>query len=256
MQPAVEQNNWEPPLQRQPYAQPQGASNHYGNYHAMPNQLPKKPRFGILRKIRPMSLVVLLMVILQIATLYFLINPINLINQLNTVQIVNRVSSKVSVPPSELPQVVARVGDGKSLPSADDLRKENEIQAQVYKEVQNGDYVLLYSSKMIVYRESNDTVLYQGDTPTVILQKAQQTLMDKVIAVAKKDGIIDAKNEERPQLSTITDIAKLKQENTSFYTQGANNDVIALFPTTGKIVLYRPQTDSIVKTGNFKLNIN
>lgn len=256
MQPVVEQNNWGTPLQQQPYAQPQGTHQQY-NYGAMPNQLPKLGKGKrFYPRLKFAKLFMLVIFLLQVLTVYLLINPINLINQLNAVQIVNRVASKVSVPPSEVPQVVARVGDGKTLPSADDLRKENEIQAQVYKDAQNGDYVLLYSSKMIVYREATDTVLYQGDTPTNILQKAQKELMDKVVAKAKAQSIVAASSEETPQLSTITDIAKLKQENAAFYAEGANNDVIALFPTAGKVVLYRPQTDTIVKSGNFKLNIN
>lgn len=252
MQPVVEQNNWGAPLQQQAYGQPQQP------YPPFPpqGQWQKRNRMGFVGKFKKLKFAVILMLLLQIATLYFLINPINLINQLDAVQVVNKVSSKVSVPPSEVPQVIARVNDGKQLASADSLRKENAIQAEVYKDAQDGDYVLLYSSKMIIYRQSTDTVIYEGNTPAAILQKTQKDLMDKVIAKAKAANVISQDSSEQPQLSSVTDAAKLRQENPTFYSDVAKDDIIALFPTAGKVVLYRSANDSIVKVGNFKLNIN
>lgn len=212
-------------------------------------------RGGVLEFVKSMKFLAAMVIVLQLVIIFLLVNPINLLNQLNAVQVINKVSSLVVVPPNEVPQVIAQVGDKKNLPTADELREENAIQAAVYKDAQDGDYVLLYSNKMIVYREKENRVIYEGDTPAAILQKTQQDILTKVTTKAKDAGIISSSSDEVPQLSTITDVANLQKENPSFYSNAANDDVIALFQSAGKIVIYRPDTDTIVNSGSYNFNI-
>lgn len=253
MQPVVDHNNWNNNYQQQmPQANQQGIPQ-----LAHLRQQPKKHgRFrSMLSRLASARFLLAVLIVLQLVILYLVINPINLVNQLSAVQIVNRVTAKVAVPPTEVPLVVARVGDGRNLPSADDLRKENEIQAQVYKDAQNGDYVISYPSKMVIYRESSDSVLYQGDTPRTILEKSQQEIATKLVAKAKAQGIIPNDSQESPQLSSVTDANELKKQNVTFYANAVNNDVIAVFSTAGKIIVYRASNDTIINSGNFRMNI-
>lgn len=232
-------------------------SNLIGQSH-MPSMMQanqSKSGNKIISTMKSMKFFVFLVVVLQLVIIFILVNPINLLNQLSAVQIINKVSSKVVVPPNEVPQVIAQVGDLKNLPDADALKKENAIQAEIYKDAQNGDYVLLYSSKMIIYRSAEDKVIYEGDTPASVLKKTQEGLVTKVVSKAKDLGLISASSEENPQLSIISDVAALKNENPVFYTNAANNDVIALFQQSGKILLYRPDTDTVINSGTFNVSI-
>lgn len=252
MQPVVDHNNWNNNYQQMPQAHQQGIPQ----LSQLRQQAKKDSKFKrLLGVISSVKFLLAVLVLLQVVVLYLVINPINLVNQLSVVQIVNRVASKVSVPPTEVPLVVARVGDSRNLPSAEDLRKENEIQAQVYKDVQNGDYVISYPSKMVIYRESSDTVLYQGDTPRTILEKSQQDIINKVVSKAKAQGIIANNSQEVPQVSSVTDATELKKQNASFYANAINNDIIAVFPTAGKVVIFRATNDTIINSGNFRMNI-
>lgn len=210
---------------------------------------------GVLEFIKSMRFLAVMVIALQLIIIFLLVNPINLINQLNTVQVINKVASLAVVPPNEVPEVIAQVGDVKNLVSADELRNGNAIQASVYKDAQDGDYVLLYSTKMVIYREKENRIIYEGDTPSAILQKTQEDIVTKLIAKAKEEGVINSSSEEVPQLSVINDVANTQKENPEFYRNAANNDIIAMFRTEGKVLIYRPDTDSIINSGTYNFNI-
>lgn len=210
---------------------------------------------GVMSFIKSMKFLALVIIVLQIIIIFILVNPINLVNQLTAVQVINKVTSKVVVPPSEVPQVIAKIGDITNLPTADELREENAIQAEIYKDAEDGDYVLLYTTKMIIYRASTDTVIYEGDTPSKVLSNAQQAILDKIVAKAKELDLIAEDSEEVPQLSVISDVTSLKQENPTFYKDAQANDVIGLFQTSSQILIYRPDTDKVVNSGAFNFAI-
>lgn len=210
---------------------------------------------GVFSYIKSMKFLVLIVIVLQIIIVFILINPINLSNQLTAIQVINKVASKVVVPPNEVPQIIAKIGDITNLPTAEDLKKENAIQAEIYKDAQDGDYVLLYTTKMVIYRSSTDTVIYEGGTPSKVLSDAQQAILDKIVAKAKEIDLIREDSEEVPNLSVISNIASLKQEDPTFYADAANNDIVALFQTSSKILLYRPDTDKVVNSGAFNFTV-
>lgn len=216
----------------------------------------QKRRLGFLnkdifRKFTSIKFLAVLIVIFQLIILYFLINPINILNQLNSVQIINKVSKLTVVPAGELPTAIGTVGDNTLLPNAETLRKDNEIQAQVYKDVKDGDYVLVYSSKMIVFRDSENRVIYEGPTPAQILNNNQQTIVTNLIKKVKDSGIITQDNDETPQLRIITtELADLQRVNPEFYADAKENDIVAIFARENKMVLYRADTDAVVKYGD------
>ena len=194
----------------------------------------------------------LLILLLQAGIFYLILNPINLYNQLTTVQVINEITKSIQIPPNELPQV-GIIGDKKNLQPIDDLKKGNAIDAEIYKDAKNGDYVLGYTSKLIVYRSSDKKVIYEGDTPQQKVAKSQQTL---IALVSKKalDGKLITDKTAIPQASVVTDAEKVKNSN-EFYKDVQNNDVIANFSNPDLIVIYRPSSDSIIRSGQVSLSI-
>ena len=194
----------------------------------------------------------LLILLLQAGIFYLILNPINLYNQLTTVQVINEITKSIQIPPNELPQV-GIIGDKKNLQPIDDLKKGNAIDAEIYKDAKNGDYVLGYTSKLIVYRPSDKKVIYEGDTPQQKVAKSQQTL---IALVSKKalDGKLITDKTATPQASVVTDAEKVKNSN-EFYKDVQNNDVIANFSNPDLIIIYRPSSDSIIRSGQVSLSI-
>ena len=194
----------------------------------------------------------LLILLLQAGIFYLILNPINLYNQLTTVQVINEITKSIQIPPNELPQV-GIIGDKKNLQPIDELKKGNAIDAEIYKDAKNGDYVLGYTSKLIIYRSGDKKVIYEGDTPQQKVTKSQQALIALVSKKAFDSKLITDKT-AAPQASVVTDAEKIKTSN-EFYKDVQNNDVIANFSNPDLIVIYRPSSDSIVRSGQVSLTI-
>lgn len=190
----------------------------------------------------------IIIAVLQIIMIVLIINPAALWQQFQNQQIINEVASKTTVNSLENP-VIATVTN------ADQLRDQNAAQAQVYKDAQNGDYVLGYSDKMIIYRRSDGTIVYEGDTPTGLVNNAQKKIVDDITSKAKELGLIEDNSTEAPQISIITDVKSLQAANPNFYSVARNNDIVALFPSSQLIVLYNQETATIVNSGNYSTNI-
>jgi hypothetical protein len=207
---------------------------------------------GLLKRLVPgMKLSMAIIVILQLVILYFFINPINLYNNYVNVQIVNEVAKLVSVDPNTFP-VIALVSD------ADKLRGANAIQAQVYKDAVNGDYVIGYSSTIVIYRRSENKIIYNGDAPATILTKTQQTITTNIIARAKASGIITSDSTEQPVIQGVVDstnITQLKALDARFYADVTAGDIIADFASNSTRIIYRPSTDTVVNKGVTKTTI-
>jgi hypothetical protein len=171
---------------------------------------------------------------------------------LTTVQVINKITKNVPIPPNELPQV-GIIGDKKNLQDVDTLKKGNAIDAEIYKDAQNGDYVLGYTSKLIIYRASEDKVIYEGDTPQSKINQTQQNLISLVQKKALSEGLIKS-DTAVPQASIVTDPEKVKESN-EFYKDVQTNDIVANFSSPDLIIIYRPSTDSIVKSGQISLTV-
>lgn len=132
----------------------------------------------------------------------------------------------------------------------EDLKGQNDIQDEVYKDAQSGDYVVIFNDRMIIYRRDSRTVVYEGDSPAQIAQNNQLAVVNAIIEKAKDQRIIDSSSEETPQVSQVTDPQKLIEQNADFYARAEEGDLIAVFPQSKKIILYNPNNQSIYKTGN------
>jgi len=189
-----------------------------------------------------------LIVILQIVIVALILNPLKLYQDYQNQQVLSEVGALTTLNKSETP-VIAQVSD------AEALRKENAIQAQVYKDAKNGDYVIGYTDKLIIYRKEEGKLIYNGDTPSAVLTKSQQDIIDGIIEKTKEKNLISQDSTEQPQVSIVSDISKLKGQNPTFYANARNNDVVAIFSDSQVIVLYNLETKTIINSGKFVTSI-
>jgi hypothetical protein len=159
--------------------------------------------------------------------------------------ILSEVSMLTRVSPYELP-VIAVIGDVEA------LRAANTFQAEVYKDAQNGDYVLGFSDQMIIYRRQEGKLIYVGDTPLMRLSDISEEMAAKVAAKARSVGVLSTNSTETPHLSAVSSPEQLKAEDAIFYAQVSVGDVIGVFPEAKVIVVYRPATDGIVSSGKYQ----
>lgn len=206
------------------------------------------------RFIPNVKVLIALILILQCVQIYFFVNPINLAQQLDAVKVINDVSKKVSVPPTEIP-IVGVIGDGKVLPDIDTLKKANDVNAQVYANAQNGDYVLGYSSKMVIYRKNDDKVVYEGLSPNALVTNTQNGLVSDLTSAVKQAGLIASDSSQTPSVSVVTDVTVLKNQNREFYKDAEKDDLIGVFPDSNLIVIYRPSSKRIVNSGKVQTTI-
>lgn len=189
-----------------------------------------------------------LIAVLQIIMILLIINPVALIQQFQNQQLINEVAGKVEITSGETP-VIATVTN------PDELRNANGAQAQVYKDAEMGDYVLGYSDRLIIYRRSTGTIIYDGVTPSGLVNEAQQAIIEKLTTKAKDRSLISQDSTEIPQISLITDIDTLRKTDPAFYAPAKNNDIVGLFAQAQIIVLYNQESDSIVNTGKYSTSI-
>src|SRR5690606_31739246 len=188
-----------------------------------------KPKGKILSKVFTTKGLLAVVAVLQVVILGLLIviiNPAAVFEQLDAVRVINLVSRQVSVPPSEVP-VIARVGDNKLLPNLDTLKSQNEVNAQVYKDARDGDYVLGFTSKLVIYRLADNKIIYEGDNPQKILENTQKAIVENVVKKAKERGLIQNDSDETPQVAVVTDPNALRQANPEFYRDAQQNDILA-----------------------------
>jgi hypothetical protein len=196
-----------------------------------------------------LNIVLLLIVVVQSgALIYFMFFPPFLAETRKNDALVKTVASKATVSQTEAPQI-ATVTD------ADKLRSSSPIAADIYKDVKSGDKILAYSDKIIVYRESESKVVYDGLSPGQKVQEVQQELAVKIRAKAVETNILPKGNTESPQLSIVSDAAEM-QKSSKFYAKTVKDDIVAIFPQAEIIILYRPSDGTIINSGRVRTSID
>lgn len=190
----------------------------------------------------------LVILVIQIIFVILLINPLNIYQQLSVVQVMNRVSAKASVPPTEIP-VIAVIGDRRLLPDITELREQNNVTREVYKDAQNGDYVFAYSSKMVIYRASEDRIIYDDDSPQAIFQRTDQALAQSIVAGVKDRSLISQDSTEVPVWYVVNDPGAERQKDGVFFRNVLEGDVVATFQRSNLVVIFRPSTNDIINSG-------
>jgi hypothetical protein len=202
---------------------------------------------GGLQNLYKNKLLLIFIIILQVVIIVLLINPSRLVQEFQNQQIISEVSRLTQVSSNEAPAIAL-------ISNAEDLRSENEIQKIVYKDAQNGDFVIGYTNK-IINRRAENKIIYEGDAPNTILNKVQTDVLDEVVSEAKDEDLIEESSQEVPLVSIITDVEKLKSQDPSFYAKAQVNDILALFPDSGIIVVYRQEIKKIVASGKYSNKI-
>jgi hypothetical protein len=204
-------------------------------------------------KINPSGVVLSLLVVGQIATLFFLLNPINLYNQYSIVQRVNKAIAGVKVAPASTPTAVGIIGDNVTLKPLDEIKKNN-IDAEVYKDAKDGDMVIGYNSRVVIFRESENKVVYDGESSSQKLTNAQNTLNQAIIKATKDAGLIKADPTVNPAVAIVENAIEFRKAN-EIFNMAENGDVMATFNENNLVVLYRPTLGKIVGSGTIKTSI-
>ena len=184
-----------------------------------------------------------LILLFQIVLIFLVFSTYRMISEpvtrdLKIVSVLNNLSTLANIPPATLPNQVNIVGDG-ILPTIEDLKKIGPIQAEVFKDAKDGDYVLVYSGKdgaqdrLIIYRDSEKKLVYDGKTISAIDQENRTALLNKVVQATKNAGLISQSSTEIPTAQVVADSVKFKQENNlPFFQEVQNGDIIATYKTT------------------------
>jgi hypothetical protein len=203
----------------------------------------------------PLALMIVVLA-LQLFTMYLAFNPINVYNQYSSVQRLNKAIAGVKTAPVTLPQSVGVVGDKTTLASAETIKKANAIDGEVYKDAQDGDLVLGYTGRTVIIREGdNNKIVYDGDSAPQKLNNANTALLNAIIKTAKDAGVIKEDPAQAPATSILSEatLAPAKKNN-PFYANAEVNDIVAQFDNVA-VVIYRPSTGKLINSGKIETNI-
>lgn len=214
------------------------------------------PIMSVLKRLFSLNTLVSIVLILQLVFLYFLINPINVFTQLNSVNMLNKIAAaKDANLPVELPTSLGVVGDGVKLQDIEVIKKANQVDAEIYKNAANGDYVVAYPTRLVIYRPSTNAIIYTGQTPQNKLQETQTAIIALVVKKAKDAKLIPAEYNTAPQVSIVTSAEEMKKVNADFYALVAKDDLVASFSNPNLVMIYRPSEDRIIKSGTIQVAI-
>lgn len=136
----------------------------------------------------------------------------------------------------------------------DEIKAINEIYEEVYVDAQNDDSILWYGDQMVIYRRESGEIIYQGDTPEFMMQKGGEILVEAIKdGVAEKELLSD--ESEEPKISFVTDPDAMRAAEPDFYRQIQENDIVAIYEKNEIIVIYNPESQSIVKSGTIVVKI-
>jgi hypothetical protein len=208
------------------------------------------------KSIFSINTLVSIVLVLQLVFLYFLINPINVFTQLNSVNMINKIgAAKDANLPVELPTSLGIVGDGVKLQDIEVIKKSNQVDAEIYKNAANGDYVVAYPTRLVIYRPSNNSIVYSGPTPQNKLQETQTAIIGLVVKKAKDAKLIPADYNTAPQVSIVTSAEEMKKVNADFYKDTLKDDLVSSFSNPNLVMIYRPSEDKIIKSGTIQVAI-
>lgn len=193
-----------------------------------------------------LNFVLLIGVAVLVGIIYMSINTANSSNSI--IADVRRVASiSSSIVPIDVIQLDQNI--------LETVRNANDIQKEVYKNAQSGDHVVVFDGRFIIYRQNGQQIVYDGPSPSQIAASNQNNLIDNIVKAAKAKGAITATNNEKPNVSVITDANLVKKEDPIFYDKAEIGDVVAIFQSTNVIALYRTKTNEIYNFGRVTTTI-
>jgi hypothetical protein len=206
-----------------------------------------------------LAIIIVAIFVMQVGFLYLLLNPINTLKQLDSVNNINKISTLVDpnnpLPINELPQIGV-VGDGSTLADISKIKETNQIDAQVYANAANGDYVLGYNNagRLVIFRPSNSEIVYDGESSSKKLASAQQSLVSTVVSKIKAANIVTADNDQIPQIQVVSNPEEVRKGN-EFYKDVQKDDLIVTYSTPSLVAIYRPSTGAFINKGQIQVTI-
>ena len=156
---------------------------------------------------------------------------------------------KLSLPTDEMP-IAAQVGDLKNLKTIEELKQENEVDAEIYKDAQDGDYVFGYANRMIIYRYDEDKIIYDGKTARKKMEEFSEEIATEIVKKAKLEKLIPPDYTLLPYLTVVTDAEEVITNNPD-YVGVIENDIFAAFSSLEFMLIYRRTNKTIVYSGKF-----
>lgn len=190
---------------------------------------------------------VIAIVVLQGVIILFMLRP-DLLEGDDTQAVAAEVAALVEVDSNGSPAIAV-------ISNADNLRAENAIHSEIYKDAKNGDYVLGYQDKMVIYRRESGEIIYEGFSPGQVLRNTQSDLTAKINALVRESELVSDESDENPELSIVSEVDTFKSRNSKFYADLEQDDVIAIYSEAGVIVIYRPDSGDLVNSGTYNVNI-
>lgn len=203
---------------------------------------------SILEKVKsnPVPLLLLINAIFLGLLVFFQFNPPVEVKS-NNQKIFDEVKEQVDISDSETP-IISKI------PDAAALRDTNAVMGEVYKNAEDGDYFVALSDKIIIYRNGDDEVIYNGPSPAQIIEERKRALISTIKNLAQEQNIpLDL--EEVPELLAASDPEELKALDATFYAEVQSNDIIAVFTKSERIIIYRPSTAQIINQGAYSSSI-
>lgn len=197
------------------------------------------------------TLVILLIVLVcQLYIIFMGLNPLNFYAAYSQRKEIEMISKLANVSPLEAKSYV-EIGKTAEFADIDKIRKESTFNEAVYKDAKNGDKIIGYSDKMVIYRPSMRKLIYEGDTPGQKQQKEQLKALTEVVEQIKAAGHISKDSTETPQVAVVSDPAQLAKN--AFYAKAAAGDAILSFGNEGVVVLYDANKKEIKNVAKVKL---
>ncbi len=109
------------------------------------NRDEKKLQFGLYKRIIIFQSVIIIVILLAIGYYYYQSNQYEKLTQENA----NDILSEIAIIPDEVPSVAV-------IEEIDSLREKN---VNLYKNAQNGDKLIVYGEKVIIYRDSERKII-------------------------------------------------------------------------------------------------
>lgn len=189
------------------------------------------------------------LVIVQGATLYFTVFPkdtpvVKGYTQEEREQLkenkalLEKVGKHSVIEPTEQ-AVIATVKDVERLKAA------NPMNAEVYKDARDGDRVVGLSNRMIIYREGDDSIVYEGKSPAQLQQEQYAAELKRILGNVSQLTNIDPT--VQPQLATVVDPDVLQESQPEIYKDALKGDKVLAYPD--KVIIYRPTTNTIIYEG-------
>lgn len=203
------------------------------------------------KKIHLIIIVLLVLVVVtQMYIIFRAINPLNDIAVATERRLVEKIAKDAGVSTGEF-QFMAELGKGQGFEDVDKLKKLSKYNEEVYKDAKVGDRAVAFANKMVLYRPSNNKIIYQGETPAQKQLKDQQAALEKIVNKIKEAGYLAASSTEVPQVATVNNIEQL-QDN-ALYTGAENGDFVLIFNNAGVVAVYSTKGDKIINAARTQL---